>query len=45
MKVFGGGVNNQAATPESGTSLGKALAVEPDVALQDQNFNYNNFNF
>ena len=45
MKVYGGGVNNQAATPESGTSLGKALAVELDVALQDENFNYNNFNF
>lgn len=45
MKVYGGGVNTQAAPPTSGTSLGKALAIEPEIALQDENFNYNNFNF
>jgi len=45
MKVYGGGVNAEQQPPASGTSLGKALAVEPDVALQDENYNYNNFNF
>ena len=44
MNVHSGGVMQQAA-PDSGNSLGKALAVEPDVALEDENFNYNNFNF
>lgn len=45
MKVYGGGVNTGQQPPSSGSSLGKALAVEPDVALQDENYNYNNFNF
>lgn len=45
MKVYGGNVNMQQSVPENGNSLGKALAVEPDVALQDENYNYNNFNF
>ena len=45
MKVYGGNVNTQQSVPENGNSLGKALAVEPDVALQDENYNYNNFNF
>ena len=45
MNVHGGGVNHQMASSESGNSLGKALAVEPDVALEDENFNNNNFSF
>jgi len=45
MKVYSGGVNNQASSSDGGNSLGKALAVEPDAALEDENYNYNNFNF
>ena len=45
MRISGGGVNNQASSSDGGSSLGKALAVEPDAALEDENYNYNNFNF
>ena len=45
MRVSSGGVNNQASSSDGGNSLGKALAVEPDAALEDENYNYNNFNF
>lgn len=40
-----GGVGGAGATPNSGISLGKALAIEEEPALEEVNYNNNNFSF
>lgn len=41
----GGGGGMPGATPNAGTSLGRAIAIEQDPALEEQTFNNNNFSF
>ncbi len=40
-----GGMGAGGQTPSQGISLGRALALEEEPALQDQNYNNNNFSF
>lgn len=40
-----GGMGAGGQTPNQGTSLGRALALEEEPALQQENYNNNNFSF
>lgn len=40
-----GGVGSGGASPNQGISLGRALALEDEPALQQKNYNNNNFSF
>jgi hypothetical protein len=46
MKIHGGGVKGMGGSPlEGGESLGRRLAIQEEPALEEDNYNYNNFSF